>query len=221
MNILNSKKNKIKAILFDFDGVIFDTEPLWFKATINTLKYLKIPYNKKINYKDQIGINFKAVLDQLLINKITKKQKNQINKRFNKEFKKIFSKRITTTPFLKKFVKATNLPIAIVSNSSKNHIINLLKKVKIYKFFNTKNIISCSGNLKPKPFPDGYLKGIQILNISPNNILVIEDSDNGIKSAKKAGIRNILRYTNQDKNLSNKIIYKDIKQIKSFKKLLS
>ena len=80
MNILNSKKNKIKAILFDFDGVIFDTEPLWFKATINTLKYLKIPYNKKVNYKDQIGINFKAVLDQLLINKITKKQKNQINK---------------------------------------------------------------------------------------------------------------------------------------------
>ncbi len=213
--------NTIKGILFDFDGVILDTEPLWFKAAINTLKYLKIPYNNKINYKDQIGVHANKVFKELAINKITKIQEKQIKIILEKQIDKIFSKKINVSPFLKKFLKQTNLPYAIVSNSPKKHIIKLLKKENMYKYFNIDMIISCHGKLRPKPFPDGFIYGLSTLNISAKNTLVIEDSDNGIQSAKKAGIKNILRYTNKDNNLPKKIKYKNIKKIKSFKELIT
>ena len=45
------KFQNIKAIIFDFDGVIFDTEPLWFAAAITSLKKLELKYNKKITYQ--------------------------------------------------------------------------------------------------------------------------------------------------------------------------
>ena len=221
MKKYKKNKNIIKGILFDFDGVILDTEPLWFKAVINTLKYLKIPYNKKINYKDQIGVHSDIAIKRLFINKISKIQEKQINIVLEKQINKIFSKKISVSTFLKKFLKQTNLPYAIVSNSPKKHIIKLLKKENMYRYFNIDMIISCQGRLRPKPFPDGFIKGLSILKISAKNTLVIEDSDSGIESAKNAGIKNILRYTNKDKNLANKIKYKNIKKIKSFKELIN
>ena len=48
--------NKILAIIFDFDGVIVNSEPLWFKAAILSLDELNIKYNKKITYKQTIGM---------------------------------------------------------------------------------------------------------------------------------------------------------------------
>ena len=108
MKKYKKNKNIIKGILFDFDGVILDTEPLWFKAVINTLKYLKIPYNKKINYKDQIGVHSDIAIKRLFINKISKIQEKQINIVLEKQINKIFSKKISVSPFLKKFLKQTN-----------------------------------------------------------------------------------------------------------------
>ena len=46
------KFKNIKAIIFDFDGVIFNTEPLWFISAISSLKKLKLEYNQKMTYKD-------------------------------------------------------------------------------------------------------------------------------------------------------------------------
>jgi beta-phosphoglucomutase-like phosphatase (HAD superfamily) len=47
---------KIKGILFDFDGVIADSEKLWFSSAISTLKKMNIAYDKSINQKSTIGI---------------------------------------------------------------------------------------------------------------------------------------------------------------------
>ena len=55
----------LEGILFDFDGVIFDTEPLWFKATINTLKKLNINFDKKITFKQTIGMESNKVFELL------------------------------------------------------------------------------------------------------------------------------------------------------------
>ena len=60
------KFQNIKAIIFDFDGVIFDTEPLWFAAAITSLNKLELKYDKKISYKDTIGIESSIVFEKLL-----------------------------------------------------------------------------------------------------------------------------------------------------------
>lgn len=210
--------NNIEGILFDFDGVLFDTEPLWFKASINTLKKLKINYNKKIYYKHTIGVESNIVFQKLLNKKIYDSKIKEINKVYAKELKKIFSKKIKPVPHLINFLKNSNIPRGIVSNSNKSYINDLLHRSNLNIYFNKKYIVSCRNYLKPKP--DGYQKGMQLLKINPNKILVIEDSETGIKAAKKAKIKNIIRYTHNNLNLNKNLRYKDIKNFKSFKNLL-
>ena len=144
----------------------------------------------------------------------------KINYVYNKELKKIFKKKLQPFSYLSKFLKKLNIETAIVSNSDYQFINNLLVKSNIKKYFKSKNIISCSKKLRPKPKPDGYIKAIKQLNKNRNQIVVIEDSENGITAAKKAGISKILRFTNYDLNLCKKIIHKDIKNLKSYKELL-
>ena len=214
------KFKDIEAIIFDFDGVIFDTEPLWFISAITALKKLKLEYNKIITYRDTIGIDSNIVFEKLLNKKNYSLQKKRINAVYKNELKFNFSKKIKPFSYLKLFLKKINLQTAIVSNSSKDHIINLLTMSSLCKYFNEDNIISCSKYIRSKPEPDGYNLGIKRLNLKPSNILVIEDSEIGITSAKKANIFNILRFTNNDLNLANKIIHNDICSFKSFNDLL-
>ena len=81
--------NKIEAIIFDFDGVIFDTEPLWFKAAFNTLKILKYNFNRKIIYKETIGIESNKVFQLMLNEKLDIIKLKKINYVYNKELKRM------------------------------------------------------------------------------------------------------------------------------------
>ena len=212
--------NEIEAIIFDFDGVIFDTEPLWFKAAFNTLEKLKYNFNKGIIYKETIGLESDKVFQLMVNEKLDKKKLKKINYIYKNEIKKIFKKKLKPFSYLKKFLKKLNIEIAIVSNSDYNFINNLLIKSDLKKYFKSKNIISCSKTLRAKPKPDGYIKAIKQLKKNFNNIVVIEDSENGITAAKRAKISKILRFTNCNFNLSKQIIHKDIKNLKSYKELL-
>ena len=59
------------------------------------------------------------------------------------------------------------------------------------------------------------------MGLQKSNILVIEDSEIGITAAKKANISNILRFTNDDLNLANRIIHHDVCSFRSFKDLIA
>ena len=214
------KFENIKAIIFDFDGVIFDTEPLWFAAAITSLNKLELKYDKKIGYKDTLGIESSIVFEKLLNKNEYILQKKKINLIYENELKLNFSKKIKPFQYLDIFLKKINLKTAIVSNSSKKHIVNLLTKSNLYKYFQDDNIISCSNDIKSKPEPDGYNFGAELLGLQKSKILVIEDSEIGITAAKKANISNILRFTNDDLNLSNRIIHNDVCSFRSFKDLI-
>ena len=214
------KFQNIKAIIFDFDGVIFDTEPLWFAAAITSLNKLELKYDKKISYKDTIGIESSIVFEKLLNKKKYILHKKKINLIYENELKLNFSKKIKPFQYLDIFLKKINLKTAIVSNSSKKHIVNLLTKSNLYKYFQDDNIISCSNDIKSKPEPDGYNFGAELLGLQKSKILVIEDSEIGITAAKKANISNILRFTNDDLNLTNRIIHNNVCSFRSFKDLI-
>lgn len=213
--------NKLEAIIFDFDGVIFDTEPLWFKSSILTLKKLKLKINNKITYKNTIGVHSDRVFEMLLNEKLEVKKLKKINDVYKKESKKIFKKKLKPFIFLRSFIKKTNAELAIVSNSDYKFINKLLQNADLKKYFKNGNIISCNKNLKPKPNPDGYIYAIEKLKVKKANILIIEDSENGISAAKKAGIKNILRFTNNNINLSTRIKHTKINNINSYKEFLN
>jgi len=211
------KDKKILAIVFDFDGVIVNSEPLWFKAATLSLDKLKFKYDKTITYKQTIGLISEQVWKMLLNQDLNIHEKRDLNRAYNNNLKFLFEKHLKLSRGIKNFLKRNKLPIRIVSNASTKHILKSLQKFNIENFKKTQ-IISCTGKLLPKPKPDGYLKAINDLKLSVNNILVIEDSDTGIAAAKAAKIKNIIRHTHNNENLPKSVKYK-IPILKSFDEL--
>ena len=194
---------KIKGILFDFDGVIADSEKMWFDTATSTLKNMGIRYNKSIKQKATIGIIsehlFKMLIleDQYDLAKIMKNYKKQLKKTFSQHHPRIY-------PHLRKFIKTTSLKIGIVSNAHQKYLLDILKQYNLLAYFKG-NITSCTGPIPYKPFKDGYVIGAKKLGLKPSEVLVIEDSDVGIEAALKAKVHTVLRHTNNDHNLPPKI----------------
>ncbi len=197
---------KIKGILFDFDGVIAESEQIWFGTALITLKKMGIKYDKSIKQKSTIGIISEHLFQQLIVeedynlSQIMKNYKRELKIAFERQSPKIY-------PHLKKFFRSTNLKIGIVSNAHQNHILKVLRKNNLLKYFKG-NITSCTGKIPYKPFKDGYVIGSKKLGLKANQVLVIEDSDVGIEAALKAKVQKVLRHTNHDKNLPKKIKYR-------------
>ena len=210
---------KIRGILFDFDGVIAESEQIWFGTALLTLKKMGMKYDKSIKQKSTIGIISEHLFQKLIseedynLPRIIRNYKKELKKAFNEQSPKIY-------PHLKKFVRSTDLKIGIVSNAHKNYILKVLKKNNLYQYFRG-NITSCTGDIPYKPFKNGYVIGYKKLGLKGSEVLVIEDSDVGIEAALKAKVQKVLRHTNNDKNLPKNIKYRIPKLMgyKNFDKL--
>lgn len=89
------------------------------------------------------------------------------------------------------YLKENNYLIAIASSSKKERINWYLEIININK--NIFNVITCGDDIiNGKPAPDIFLKTCEKLNVKPSRTIVLEDSNNGIKAAKKAGCISVL-----------------------------
>jgi beta-phosphoglucomutase len=175
----------IRAVIFDFDGVIADTMNDNFKAW----QYAFLKYNIQIEKKayfllegmgpTSIANYFldKNSVDNTLSTEIIL-QKEQYYKKHNKF--KVYPEIYTIFDHLEK----NKILIGIVTGASRERIIGTLEKFLLDK---TSILITSNDVVKTKPDPEPYQKAIDILNLSSNECLVIENAILGIKSAKAAG----------------------------------
>ena len=180
----------IKAIIFDFDGVIIDSEKLRYE-TYQELFLQK--FRKKIPKNDSLFLgrkqeeNIKELLNSTKekgdINELTRLRNKLIQKKFNNLKNIIPVKGIFQ--FLIK-MKRNNMKLAIGSGAEKGYIERVLKQMDIQGFFNV--ILASEDTKKVKPNPEIFLKIAKKLNINPKECLVIEDSINGILAGKSAGM---------------------------------
>lgn len=181
--------HNIRAILFDLDGVIIDSEPLHFEAHKEILK----DYGIELTLDDYLDFGV-AKGDDNLYRKVSERpgillDKNKISKRKKQAYCKILDKKGKLMPgvleILQDFSKKYDL--AIVSSGIKASVEYVLEKFDIKKYF--KIIIAGEDADRVKPFPDVYLKALEKLNYSKNECLAIEDSETGIKAANNAGLK--------------------------------
>ncbi|PKP58030.1 MAG: haloacid dehalogenase [Candidatus Altiarchaeales archaeon HGW-Altiarchaeales-1] len=203
---------KIKAVIFDMDGVIVDSEryfPVleknWFLSLVG-----------KWTEEGQANITGRSASD---IYKVLKEQyglkiaQNLFLKQYDEIAKDVYENKCELTQnFLNVAdnLREKNLKIALVSSSPYSWIEMMLKRFKIRNKFDV--ILSADElNGKGKPSPAIYLHSAKILNLNPENCIVIEDSKNGVVSAKSAnmfciGFRNGIN-ENQDLSMADKVIY--------------
>lgn len=188
-------KNRFSAVIFDMDGVIVDSEPRHVRAFLDVFREMGYEHNHGIDFEAYLGQSDEAVwVDFCDMHKPEKslrelqdwKQSHLIN--ILKEEEPIF-------PSLPELVDqlAAHVPLAVASGSLHPVIDAVLEIGNLRPHF--KHVVSIQDVGKPKPNPDVFIRAAELLQISPTEICVIEDSVAGIKAALAAGMQ-VIAITN-------------------------
>lgn len=179
---------KPKAIIFDMDGVILDSEPIYAQVNYNLFRKMGIEISEH-EYRSFIGSNLTSMWTKLKKKYDIRKEVSELKKINNAALFKEISNRqnLELMPGLDTFLeKAKYLPLAVASSTNSKLVHLILNKLSILSYFDS---ILCGDEIeKLKPHPEIFLKSSEKLNINPTDILVIEDSLNGIFAAKAAGM---------------------------------
>ena len=177
----------IKAIIFDFDGVIADTEHKKFEDLKEVTK--NTPYSlKDSDFNLLIGKKTKSFFIELFPNIHNKDLKEILEKRRKIQYNNLEG--YSLIKGLKKlldYLLEKRIKMAICTGSEKKFIEKILEKQELQKYFNS--VISGEMFSSSKPDPECYKLALLRLNLNPSEALVIEDSPAGISSAKKTGCK--------------------------------
>lgn len=209
----------MKAIIFDMDGVLIDTEGAYFEAKNMVLSEENIKvnfeYNKKFMGKKHEEI-WRIMKDDLSL----KFSPEYYSKKMLK-YKELISSKTGIIP-IKGAVEIVNffydkkIPLAIASSSPRNIIIDSLTSINLLDKFCV--LLSGEEVKNSKPAPDIFLEAAKLLGLPPLECIVIEDSINGVAAAKAAEMY-CVHYNNPMFNISDKvnanIQINDLKQLQS------
>lgn len=178
----------IKAVIFDMDGVMIDSEPLWEKTERILLGRREIEYSP--DYRDRIvGLN-QNDSGRLMIDtfELSETVEEIITERVD-ILTAIYEKELETVQGLLPLLKSLtdkNIPLAVASSSPMRVINFVLDMFSLNDYFTVVVSGECTEN--GKPHPDIYLETARLLCVEPRECLAIEDSINGVLSAKAAGM---------------------------------
>lgn len=179
----------MKCILFDFDGVIIDSEIDAFEHFRKSLveKGIDITLDELLKY---IGKSSLTITTELFKkNNIKQDPEKFLTERRNSGNYYEVSE-LKVMPGLIEFLeslKKNNKKTAVVSSTSSRSVVTALNRLSLIKYFDA---IICGDMVKEtKPSPEGYLKAAKFLNVKPDECVVIEDSPIGILAGKNAGMK--------------------------------
>ncbi len=177
----------IKNIIFDFDGVVVDSEVLASKAFS---KYLS-KFDKSIKEEQFYKYAGKKTVE--VIDLLSFKYKIENKEKFTNEIfaivSEVYSKDLKLVDGAKDYISKSDRNHFIGSNSNKDRILDGLKLVGLDKFFLSDQVYSFDMVKRPKPDPDIYLKVLNDNSLNREDSVIIEDSGVGVKAATAAGVR--------------------------------
>lgn len=178
-----------RAIIFDFDGLIVDTETVIYESW-NEVYCAHGESLKLETYKQCVGSDFGQFNPETELERRTGKTFDWPTINCRRE--KLISKRLTAQdarPGVRKFIenaRTKGLELAVASSSSRAWVAGWLKKLDLLKHFSA--LRNRDDVERIKPYPDLFLAAASALKISPGDSLVMEDSENGLRAAKAAGM---------------------------------
>jgi beta-phosphoglucomutase family hydrolase len=186
--VSETKLQDIRALIFDMDGVIVDSEPLHLVAYQEFFSKFNIHYTEEHN-REFLGCKDVAMA-QILIDRLSLpetpesmvKAKESILMRLLKE-EAVARPGLT---YILDAAKNAGLPLAIASSATLPTINLVVDRLNIRSYFQT--LTSGDEVANGKPAPDVFLLAAKRLGVEPQRCLVIEDTYNGIRAAKAAGM---------------------------------
>jgi HAD superfamily hydrolase (TIGR01509 family) len=179
----------IRAVIFDLDGLMINTEELAFVAWLRALAPLGYTL-KDADFQAMVGLDEDASV--AYIQRATGMVDGHVDleSEFHQHMYVLFETELKPNPGLPELVAALasrHLPMGIASNSPQEHVRRALGHIGMAKHFSA--IVSRDQVAQGKPAPDPYLAAARLLDIEPAFCLAIEDSPVGMQSALAAGMR--------------------------------
>ena len=177
----------IKNIIFDFDGVLVDSEILVAKAFAKYMQNFGIDTDEK-EFASFAGKKTVQVID-ILSKKYSIKDQEKFFRDIMEIASNIYKKELTTVKGAYDFVSNLKFNMFIGSNSMKERIIDGLQRVKLDKYFKPEQVYSFDLVDNPKPDPDFYLKALEDNKLIKTETIIIEDSAVGVMAGVAANVK--------------------------------
>lgn len=179
----------MEAVIFDMDGVLVDSEYTFLESKTALLK--DAGFEKDISYQYQfMGTTFEfmwtKMKEELDLPLSVKAYIQEMNERREAMIERDGIKEIPHVKEVVRQLSEAGFKLAVASSSPKVEIERAMNALGLAKFFDY--LVSGEEVAHSKPAPDVFLKAAELLNVSPKDCLVFEDTKNGSRAAKAAAM---------------------------------
>jgi len=190
----------LRAIIFDCDGVIADTEPLHLEAFRRVLKDDGIVVSDDEYFLNYLGLDDRTCFKRAFHLRGLEIDEGRIDEMLSRKagYTDTFMRQgLRLFPGVKALIQeaAIKYPLAVATSALSREVELVLELSEIRAMFRA--VITAEDVTRSKPYPDPYLKALEAINlqragrIEATDCLAIEDSARGIQSARGAGMRSI------------------------------
>ncbi|WP_448384536.1 HAD family hydrolase [Desulfosoma sp.] len=196
----------LKAVIFDFDGVIVDSEPLHYQAFCDVLEPLGLAHSYDVYVERYIGFDDRDAIRAIFQDTgrpLDADTFERLLRAKEEAFQKIVARGVVPFAGAKELVEEllrAGLPLAIASGAKGDEIRLILQGLGMLHAFSA--IVSADDVAAGKPHPETYQRALQALfsrhpalrsnpatdGSSPQGVVVIEDTPTGIQAARSAGL---------------------------------
>jgi HAD superfamily hydrolase (TIGR01509 family) len=187
----------LKAIIFDCDGVIADTEPLHFATFQKVLSEEGILLSEEDYFNRYLALDDRGCFTRAHADharELSQEKLVELIRRKAAYVEPVMRERLTLFPGVRDFIRRVGqkYPIAIASGALRHEIELILSYGGVREHFQI--IVSAEDVARGKPHPEPFRKALALMNsaqadaISPRECLVIEDSIHGVRAAHEAGM---------------------------------
>jgi HAD superfamily hydrolase (TIGR01509 family) len=176
-----------RAILWDNDGILVDTEPLYYEANREVLAELGIALGHEAYREISLCIGG-SVLELARVDGRGDAEIEALRLQRNDRYAELIEERAGLFPGVRQTLEALadRVRMAIVTSSNPDHFDLIHSRLGILHFFEF--VLTGNDFTRFKPHPDPYLLGAERMGLQPAECLVVEDSARGLASAVAAGI---------------------------------
>jgi beta-phosphoglucomutase-like phosphatase (HAD superfamily) len=192
----------IEAILFDMDGVLIEAKDWHYEALNKALSKFGMAISRDAHLTTYDGLPTRTKLKML-----TKAHGlpvelheflNKLKQQYTIELTASLCKPVFHHQFALGRLKSDGYKMGVCSNSVRNSVHTMMRLSKLEPYLDIQ--ISNEDVSAPKPDPEMYIKGMEMLGVKPENTLILEDNDHGIQAARASGAHVMVVGTVDDVN---------------------
>ena len=193
----------LKAVIFDYNGILVDDERLHMELFQEILAEFNVPLPEEEYFSTYFGYSDRDLLNEIFAAHEVKVRRGRIDKlirRKNQRYMEVIAQRSILVPGVKDVVEsfAEAYPLGIVSGALRGEIDAVLVREGMDGHF--RYVVAAEDVTRGKPDPEGLvvalnqvnrLADLSLLPVNPSECLVIEDSPSGIAAARSLGMRSV------------------------------